>query len=307
MQTVLVTGATGNVGAGVARELRGRGVPVRAFVRDPGKAAAALGDGVELVSGDFSDEASVRRALRGVDGVFLSCANDPRQVEYETRIIDAAAAADVRRIVKLSAYGAEVGSPLAFSDWHGRIEEHLRASGVPAVVLQPSFFMSNLLGAAEQVRHEGRLFAPAEGARISMIDPQDVAAIAAVALTGDGHEGQTYPLTGPEAITYERIAEELSTVTGRSVEFVAVPDEAARQALVETGTPEFVADQIVTLFGVLRRGAQERTTDTVRALTGREPRGIIEFFRDHAGPFAPRATNGRRGARGGRRRAGARN
>lgn len=290
MKKVLVTGATGIIGSQVVRELRGRGVPVRAFVRDFDKAAATLGDGVELVVGDFSDAASMRRALEDADGVFLACANDPRQVEYETGVI-AAAEAGVKRIVKLSAFGAEVGSPLAFWDWHGRIEERLGASGVPAVVLQPAFYMTNLLGSAEAIRHTGKLFAPADGARISMIDPADVASAAAVVLTEDGHEGKTYTLTGPEAITYEQIANELSAVTGRRIEFVAVPDEAAREALVGAGTPEFVAEQIVALFGLLRQGAHERATDEVRTLMVREPRGFDKFARDHAPLFGERTTS----------------
>ena len=285
---VLVTGATGNVGSRVVRELMGRGLSVRAFVRDAQKAAEKLGDGVELAAGDFSDPVSVRRATEGVDAVFLACANDPRQVEYETGVIDAAAAAGVGRIVKLSAFGAEIGSSIAFWDWHGRIEERLRASGVPSVVLQPSFYMSNLLGAAEGIRREAGLFAPAGGARISMIEPGDVAAVAAVSLTTGGHEGRTYVLTGPEAITYERVAEELSAATSRRIEFVPVPDEAARQGLIEAGTPEFVGDQLVKLFGLLRQGAYEPTTDTVRALTGREPRNFARFAHDHAGVFRAR-------------------
>ncbi len=285
MAKILVTGATGNVGSQVVRELRERGASVRAFVRDPSKAAAMLGDGVELVSGDFSDAASVRRALEGVESVFLACANDPRQVEYETGVIDAAREAGVRRIVKLSALGAEIGSPVAFWDWHGRIEEHLLASGVPAVALRPTFNMTNLLGSAEGVRHAGSLFAPAAGARVAMIDPGDIAAVAAVALTEDEHDGETYTLTGPEAISFERVAEELSSAAGQRVQFIAVPDEAARQALVEAGMPEFVAGQIVAVFGFLRQGDQNRTTGTVRALTGRDPRTFAEFARDHAGVF----------------------
>ena len=118
-----------------------------------------------------------------------------------------------------------------------------------------------------------------------MIDPRDVAAVAAVALTKEGHDGQSYTLTGPEAISFERVAEELSAVAGRRVEFVAVPEEAARQALVGSGIPEFVADQIVAIFGFLRRGDQERTTGIVRALSGREPRSFARFARDHAGFF----------------------
>jgi len=285
MTKVLVTGATGNVGSRVVGELRDLGVPVRAFVRDADMAATMLGDGIEIAAGDFSDAASVRRALEGVEGAFLACANDPRQVEHETGMIDAAAGAGVRRIVKLSALGAEVGSPVAFWDWHGRIEEHLRATGIPAVVLRPTFLMTNLLGSAEGIRHEDVLFAPAEGARVAMIDPRDVANVAAVALSTDGHEGQTHVLTGPKAITFERVAEKLSAATGRSIRFVAVPDDAARQALVEAGITGVVAGQIVAVFGILRQGAQEKTTDAVRALTGREPRTFARFAGEHASLF----------------------
>ena len=281
---VLVTGATGSIGAGVVRELLGRSKDVRAFVRDPGKAAKVLGDGVELAVGDFSDAVSVSRALEDVEDVFLACANDPRQVEHETGVIDAAREAGVHRIVKLSALGAGIGSPVAFWDWHGRLEEHLRTSGVPATVLRPTFNMTNLLGSAEAIRHTGSLFAPADGARVAMIHPGDVAAAAAAALTDD-HDGETYTLTGPEAISFGRVAEELSAVAGRHIEFVPVPDEAARRSMVEQGLPEFVAAQIVAIFGFLRRGDQDRTTDAVRALTGREPRGFSGFARDHAGLF----------------------
>lgn len=294
MNKVLVTGATGNVGSHVVRELRERGASVRAFVRNPVEAAKLLGnapgENVEIAVGDFSDPASVRRALEGMEGVFLACANDPRQVEYETGVIDAAAEAGARRIVKLSALGAEVGSPVAFWDWHGRVEEHLRASGVPAVVIRPTFNTTNLLGSAEGVGREGVLFAPADGARVAMIDPRDVASAAAVALTEAGHDGRTYVLSGPEAITFERVAEDLSAATGRRVRFVAVPDEAARQALVGGGIPDFVAGQIVTIFGFLRRGDQDRTTDAVRVLTGREPRDFAAFARDHAALFRPAST-----------------
>lgn len=282
---MLVTGATGNVGSRVVQELLSRGVSVRAFVRDPDKAAAVLGQGVELARGDFSEPGSIRRALEDMDCVFLACGNHPRQVEYETNVIDAAHAAGVRRIVKLSAIGARVGSPLAFWDWHGRIEQHLRASGLPAVILQPGTYMSNLLGSAEAIKHTGKLFAPAGDARIAMIDPRDVATVAAVALTGDGHEGKTYTLTGPEAITYDGIAGQLSEAIGRKIDYVDVPDEAARQGMVESGMPEWFADNLVTLFGILRQGAAAQTTDVVRALTGREPHGFAGFARDHAHLF----------------------
>src|SRR5687767_6955201 len=99
---ILVTGATGNVGSQVVRELRGRDVSVRAFVRSPDKAAEKLGDDVELAVGDFSDSESLRRAMRGVTAVFVTSADGPQKVEHETAVIDAASAADASSIVKLS-------------------------------------------------------------------------------------------------------------------------------------------------------------------------------------------------------------
>jgi uncharacterized protein YbjT (DUF2867 family) len=289
MTTVLVTGATGTVGSAVARELRGRGLTVRAFVREPDRAAATLGEDVELAVGDFDEPASMRRALVGVDGVFLACANVPGQVRFETTAIDAAAAAGVSRIVKLSAAGAQVGSPLAFWDWHGRIEQHLARSGVPAVVLRPANYMTNLLASAETIAYTARLFAPAGGARVAMVDPRDVAAVAGAVLVKDGHEGQTYVLTGPAAVSYDEIAAALSAATGRPIAFVDVDDEAARQGMLEAGLPGFITDFLVALFGALRAGAHARPTGAVRAITGREPRSIAEFARDHAGAFGGRA------------------
>ncbi|MGW6688074.1 SDR family oxidoreductase [Streptomyces sp. NPDC054961] len=129
MATVLVTGGAGNVGSKVVGELRERGIPVRAFVRDPDRAAAVLGRDIEWTRGDFAEPASVREALDGVERLFMICPNHPRQVEYGTRTIDAAANAGVRQVVMLSTIGAEAGSPTVFFDQHGRIEEHLRGSG----------------------------------------------------------------------------------------------------------------------------------------------------------------------------------
>jgi uncharacterized protein YbjT (DUF2867 family) len=151
------------------------------------------------------------------------------------------------------------------------------------VILHSSFYMTNLLASAEAIKQTGKLFAPANGARISMIDPRDSGSVAAAVLTSDGHEEQTYVLTGPEAITYEQVAEELSRATRRSVEFVDVPDEAARQGLQAAGMPDWLVNHLVAVFGLFRQGLLAQTTDTVQALTGRAPRS----FREIAGEYAP--------------------
>jgi uncharacterized protein YbjT (DUF2867 family) len=270
MSTILVTAPTGHVGAALVPLLEARDITVRPLT--------ARGAEVPEIS-------ALADAMDGIEAVFLACGNLPGQVEYETAVIDAAARAGVRRLVKLSARGAAIGASVAFWDWHGVIEQHLTASDVPATVLRPSFFMTNLLEAADQVRLGSMLFAPAGSGRIAMIDPRDVAQAAAAALTSDGHEGRTYVLTGPQAVTYEQVARHLSTATGRQIGYADVPPEAALMGLTEAGVPPFAAQEIVNAYAALRRGDQERTTNAVRALTGREARTLRDFAADHATAF----------------------
>jgi uncharacterized protein YbjT (DUF2867 family) len=297
---IVVTGATGNAGSEVVRALIARGERVRAFVRDAGRARQVLGEGVELAVGDFGDPASVRAMLEGADALLLSCADDPRRVGWETAAIDAAVAAGVRRIVKLSAAAAEPCSPVAFWDWHGQVEQYLRSCGTGWVILRANWYMSNLLAAASAVAAEGRLYAPAGQARIAMIDPRDVGAAAAAVLCSPGHgasaghEGKTYLLTGPRAITYDEVAAGLSAATRRTVEFVDVPGDAAYQAMIGDGLPGFVAEQIVAMFARLRQGVGARVSPAVETLTGSAPRDFASYATDHARMFAPAAAAARR-------------
>jgi uncharacterized protein YbjT (DUF2867 family) len=286
---ILVTGATGNIGAHVVTELLQRGLDVRAFTRDAERAARKLGSGVEIVQGDFTDPGSLRRAISGYNLLVLSSSNHPRQADHEIAVIDAAAEAGVQHVVKLSTVSAEIGSRSAFFDAHGRAEQHLRASGLPHVILQSSFYMTNLFGAAQTVKALGKVFAPAADARVSMIDPRDVARVAAAALVTDRYDGQVLQLSGPEAITYGRVAEVLSEVTGRQVDFIPVPDEVARQNLVASGVPEWFADQVVILFSLIRAGAASAVTNTVEQVTASAPRGFAQFARDFVPVFQPDA------------------
>jgi uncharacterized protein YbjT (DUF2867 family) len=280
--TVLVTGATGNVGSAVIRELLERGAAVRAFVRG---SAAKLPDGVERAVGDFEDVSSIRAALAGVDRVFLASADGPRKVEHETAVIDSAA--DAELIVKASTLGARAGSPLKPFDWNGRIEAHLRDSAAPWVVLASAFYMTNLLAAADPVRAQGILPAPAADGRIAMIDPRDVGAVAASVLTGTGHDRRTYRLTGPAAIGYHDVASALASATGAPVHYVDVPPAAAHERLAADGLPDWLVGHLDGVFALIRDGAFEETTDTVRVITGREPRSFADFARDHRAAFAP--------------------
>jgi uncharacterized protein YbjT (DUF2867 family) len=286
MTRILVTGATGTVGADVVHELRGRAMHVRAFVRDPAAAAAKLGD-VELAQGDLDDPTSLRRALAGVDRVYVSAADGPRKVAQETAVIDAAAEAGVERIVKLSSMHADPASPLPAFRWHGEVEAHLRRSAVPAVLLRPAFFMTNLLMVAGGVAHTGMLHAPTAGRRIAMIDVRDVAAAAAATLVAEGHAGRTYELTGPAAITFGDVAAALADATGHPVRSVDLTEEQARPRFEGAGLPDWLVTHLAGVFGVIRAGGFEHATGHVQAITGRPARDITGFARDFAAAFTP--------------------
>jgi uncharacterized protein YbjT (DUF2867 family) len=254
--TVLVTAATGTVGRHLVPLLERRGATVRAYDRgaDPGP------------------------QLVGVAAVFLACPNVETQIAYETALIDAAASAGVGRLVKLSARGAALDSPVAFWDWHARIERHLASSGLPAIVLRPGFSMANLLAQLEPVQTSGVLPVPAADARVAMIDPVDVAAVAAVALSDPEVPVGAYELTGPTAVDFAHVARSWAAAVGRAVSYLDVPPDQAVPAMVAAGLPAFVAEQIATVFAALRSGAQTGVTDDVRQLTGRSPRTIDDFL-----------------------------
>ena len=151
------------------------------------------------------------------------------------------------------------------------------------MILRANWYMSNLLAAASAVAAEGRLYAPAGQARIAMIDPRDVGAAAAAVLCSPGrgasagHEGQTYLLTGPRAITYDEVAAGLSAATRSRVEFTDIPGDAAYQAMIGDGMPGFVAEQIVAMFARLRQGAAAQVSPDVETLTGSAPRDFASL------------------------------
>ncbi|HEV8044189.1 MAG TPA: SDR family oxidoreductase [Rubrobacter sp.] len=284
---ILVTGSTGTNGGALVEELVALGAPVRAMVHTPQKAGSVEREGVEAVVADFDAPETLDAALEGADRAFLVTPPDPRQVEWERNFVDAANRAGVRHVVKLSVLGADEGAPVRFGRVHAESERHLEESGLAYTILRPGGFMQNSLAYAGSIASEGRFYAPLAEAKMAWIDVRDIAAVAARTLTEDGHEGKTYELTGPRAISNREIAEKLSAATGKPVEHVEVSLEDAREGMVGAGLPEWLADGLVELNReVYEPGYAADVTGGVAEVTGREPRGFEEFARDHAGAFA---------------------
>jgi len=282
---IVVTGATGNVGSSVVRSLLDRGEKVRAFVRDPEKAGRMLGGDVELAIGDFDDARSVAEALNGGKRVFLSSGEGPDKVRWEKAVIDAAAEAGVGLVVKASTMGADAGSFSSLA-WHGELEDALRASGVPWTILQSNWYMTNLLPNAGQIAATGKIFMPAGDARIGMVDPVDTGRVGAAVVASDGHEGRTYTVTGPEKVGFAQVAGALSAATGRTIEYVDVPPEAAKEAMAAASLPDWLPDFLDRLFARFRAGEFGDVADTVERLTGSPSTPIEEFARKHAAAFS---------------------
>jgi len=284
---ILITGASGNVGAELAKVLTARGVPFRAMVRSPESARkiAALAD-AEVVAGDFDDPATVARAVTGVDRAFLLTPSSEQAEAQQTDFVSMARGEGVGQIVKLSQLAADAGSPVRFLRYHAAVEQAIRASGMAYTFLRPNLFMQGLLGFRASIVADGRFFAAAGDARISAVDVRDIAAVAAAALTEDGHEGRTYDVTGPESLTHAEMAERLSDALGRRVEFVNVSPEAMREALIGFGFPTWQADGLIEDYAHYRRGEAAAVASGVQDATGKAPRTFAEFARDYAPAFS---------------------
>ena len=282
---ILITGATGTNGREILQALAARGVAAKAMVRSA-DTPADLPNGITAIAGDFDDEASLSKALAGVERAFLLTPSTERAEEQQLRFVAAAARAGVRRIVKLSQFAADPDSPVRFLRYHAAVEAAIRASGVEWTFLRPNLFMQGLLQFAGMIRDKGMFAAPIGDARVSMVDVRDNAAVAAAALTEDGHAGKTYTLTGPEALTHAEMAEKLSAATERTIAFADVSEDDMRHAMAGVAMPPWQIEGLIEDYAHYHRGEAAAVATGVRDATGREPRGFDAFARDHAGAFA---------------------
>ena len=279
---LLITGATGNIGGRVVDLLEGQGHDVRALVRDASR-ADLLPDGIDIAIGNLDDADSDAAALHGDDGVFLLHAG---QGTAQTRImIDAARSAGVRRIVLLSSICARLRPLPTIGATLAAREDLLRASGLDVTYLRPNQLMSNALWWADAIRDESRVVDPTGPGRIPVVDPEDIARVAALVLTEDGHVGHGYILNGPEALTSREQVEILSDVLGRTIDFVDVTPEQLAQESIDRGTPVQLAEAMRNLNEMFRVGRAGVIADDIENLTGVAPRTFRDWCERHVDTF----------------------
>jgi uncharacterized protein YbjT (DUF2867 family) len=268
------------------RRLSARGVAVRALVRDPAKAEAiAALPHIEIAQGDMAHPETLAAALHEINRAMLISSSAPDMLDVQSNFIDAARKAGVRHVVKLSGIMPELHSAFRFARMHGEIEKRLEASGMAFTHLRAGEFMPAYFRQVPMIVAKGAMFLPMEDARIASIDVGDIAEIAARALTSSGHEGKTYPLTGPEALTMTEVAAKLSAATGKSIRYVSVPPEDARQAQLAAGMPPYLADALFELFAERRNGKESKVWPDAAVLLGRPTTTFDEFAGRNAAVF----------------------
>jgi uncharacterized protein YbjT (DUF2867 family) len=283
---ILVTGATGLTGSELLRRLSARGIPSRALVRNLAKAQQlALLPNVEVVVGDMAQPDSLTEALRGVDRAMLISSSDPMMVETQSTFIHAARKAGVQHVVKLSGIIPELDSPFRFARMHAEIEKRLEDSGLAYTHLRAGEFMPSYFRQVPSIVGRGVLALPMGDARIASLDIGDLAEVAIAVLTTPGHEGKTYPLTGPESLSMAEVAEKLSAAIGKTIRYIDVPPEEAKKARLAAGMPPYLAEGLDELFAERRNGKESNVWPTIEEVFGRKPTTFDEFAVRNAAIF----------------------
>ncbi|MCP3804049.1 SDR family oxidoreductase [Allokutzneria sp. A3M-2-11 16] len=284
---IVVTGATGTVGRRVVARLTSAGQQIRALARDARQARDILGADVEIVPGDFSLPDSLEPALSGAERIFLLSPDLPgtEKLRLEANAVTAAERAGVKHIVYLSVPGRGTEPEFAFARLHRETEQRIERSGLAWTHLRPIAFMSNLLLSAESIRTENAFHLPTGDGKVSCIDPDDIAAVAVEALTADGHEGRAYTLTGAEALSHAEQAERLSAVLGRPITFVDVPEAAAREAMLASGVPDALVEDLLEFYALVKAGERVMISPDFERVTGREPATFTSFAERAAAAF----------------------
>jgi uncharacterized protein YbjT (DUF2867 family) len=282
---ILVTAASGQVGSAALNVLVAAGAEVRALVRDP--SAFAAREGVPVVQGDFDDDTSMAKALKGVAVMLLAGRDSPDSVSQHRRALAQARQAGVRHIVKLSAIGASPESPIALMREHHEVDDEVCKGPAGWTLLKPHLYMQNLLRAANAVRREGRLAAPMGPNRFPLVDTRDVGAAAAMVLRAPGaHAAKEYALTGPVAVSYEEVAKTLTAMADRAVTYEAVAPPEFEDRLRAAGMPEWRAYDLAHIASAYGDGENIVSPD-LAMLLGRRPRSLAEFLEDHRGAYSP--------------------
>ena len=283
--TILITGATGNISSGIIAQLNGSGHSLRALVRNPEKAEELRRQGVEISVGDLEKPWTLGSAFAGVDTVWILAPPGPRAPEHCSNALWAAKQGGARHVVRMSAFGAAHTAPTINSRLHALSDAELVGSGIPFTILKPHFFMQNLMMAVQSVAQQGAMYFALADGKMGLIDSRDISDFAAHVLTSAGHEDKTYTLTGPASLSMHQIATAIGNAIGKPVAYVPVSVDDARQSMAQMGLDDWTVNLMCDYFAAYSANWGDLVTDDFQRVTGKAPRSIEQFAKDFGGAF----------------------
>lgn len=282
---ILLTGATGRVAGAAAGTLAAAGVPFRAMVRNPDKFKLATSAGIDVFVGDLEVTDDVRRALDDVTHVLLVTANSEKQSGIERGFCEQAVAAGARHIVKISSMEAGPEAKATIPRLHYETEQYIKSLDVAWTMVQPNFFMQNLLMYSHSIKQANVFSLPLGDAKTGIVDARDVGAVCAAVLQEQGHENRTYQVTGSELLSFHEVAARMSKALGRNIAYVDQSPDAFRDFLSQAIPSPWHVDAVCGLFAQIADHALEHLTTTVEDTIRRAPTTVEQFTTDHGKAF----------------------
>lgn len=279
---ILVLGATGNTGSEVVRQLQQVDASFGVMVRKARSVEAMNLEPQQVKEADFSDIAAMEKAMQGVKRIYVSMPAHQDNQQWVANIISAAKAAKVEHVVKLSGMGASSDAGSQIIRTHVITDGMLKDSGLGWTIIQPNSFFQNLYGSLATINSMGKFFLPLGNAKQSVVDIRDVAAVVVKSLTENGHQDQTYKISGPQALTFAEQAEIMSKAAGKPIEYVAVSQQDATEAMKGAGMDEWLADALAEILTWFSTGKYAEVTDTVERITGKPARRFADFANEFA-------------------------
>lgn len=280
---ILVTGATSSISSAIINKLVSNGHSVQALVRDPQRGENIKALGAELRVGDLEKPLTLNQAFLGVDTAFILTAPTPRAPEQFSNALWAARQSGVRRIVRLSAFGAAHDAPTINGRLHALSDSELMASGLPYTILKPHFFMQNLAMAIKDSIESGVLRFALGAGKLGLIDTNDIAEFAAQILISEGHENNTYTLTGPESISLYEVAAAIGETIGKPIQYEPVPVENALEIMANMGVDEFTLNVLRDYLNAYINNWGDIVSDDFPRIMGKNARNITHFLSDFIG------------------------
>jgi uncharacterized protein YbjT (DUF2867 family) len=275
---IAITGSTGALGGLVARKLAVYGVKQRLIVRDARRAPRVAHMATATISG-YGDRAGMRRAMQGLQTLFLVPAGEAEnRVELHEAAIDAAVDAGITRIVYVSMLNAAADATFTFGRDHFATEEYIKRSGAAYTFLRDSFYLDVIPGF---VSSDGVIAGPAGDGKIAPVAREDIADVAASVLRNGGHDGRTYDMTGPQALTMREIAAELSRATKRTIAYKNETLDEARASRAGFDAPEFAKEGWISTYVAIAKGEFDVVSRDVSAIVGRRPMSLSDFLKLH--------------------------